>query len=193
MSLFEFLMVLVSLIIGFGLAELLSGIAQSIRNKEEVSFYWVHSVFVAIIFLALLQTWWEIWGVRDTPTWTFIGLLMMLAGPIGLFLISHLVFPQPLAGANLRTFYYDKMSSIFWIAVFTVLASAAFRPVILGDQLFTIDNLSSFLLVPIFASMARTKNTLFHSYMVVLVFVSIVVDILLGNIVYSIEGISNIQ
>lgn len=181
MSLFEFLMVLVSLIIGLGLAELLSGIAKAIRNKEEVQFYWVHSLFIAIIFLALLQTWWEIWGVRDTPTWTFIGLLIMLGGPIGLFLISHLVFPENLARSDLRLFYNEKMNPVLWIAVLTVIASATFRPIVLGTQLFALDNLSSFLLIAIFLSLTRTKNEVFHGCMVVLIFCALSADILLVN------------
>lgn len=176
-------MVLVSLIIGLGLAELLSGIAQTIRNREEVRFYWVHSLFIAIIFLALLQTWWEIWGVRDTPTWTFIGLVIMLGGPIGLFLISHLIFPEKLAGSNLRSFYYQKMDPVLWIGVLTVIASATFRPIVLGTELFTLDNLSSFLLISIFLSLTRTKNAVFHGFMVVLILVALLADILLVNMV----------
>jgi len=174
-------MVLVSLIIGLGLAELLSGIAKTIRNKEKVRLYWIHSVFIAVIFLALLQTWWEIWGVRETPAWTFIDLLLMLGGPIGLFLISHLVFPEQLAGSNLRSFYYEEMRPVFWIAILTVIVSATFRPIVLGADLFAVQNLSSFLLIAILASMASTKNALFHSCMVVLVFVTILADILLVN------------
>lgn len=183
MSLFEFLMVLVSLIIGLGLAELLSGIAQTIRNKEEVKFYWVHSLFIVIIFLALLQTWWEIWGVKDNPTWTFIGLVIMLGGPIGLFLISHLVFPEKLAGSDLRSFYFEKMNPTLWIAVLTIISSATFRPIVLGTQLFTLDNLSSFLLISIFLSLTQTKNAAFHGFMVVLIFFALLADILLVNMV----------
>lgn len=179
MSLFEFLMVLVSLIIGLGLAELLSGIAQTIRKKAEIQFYWVHSVFIVIIFLALLQSWWEIWGVRDTPAWSFIALLMMLGGPIGLFLASHLIFPEHLAGSNLKSYYYDNMSPVFWIAAFTVLVSSTFRPVVLGDQFFALQNLSSICLLPTFIVMARTKNEIFHGTMIVLVFFSMLADILL--------------
>ncbi|NKB33912.1 MAG: hypothetical protein GKR91_12510 [Pseudomonadales bacterium] len=181
MSLFEFLMVLVSLIIGFGLAELLSGIARTIRNIESVTVYWVHSVFIAVIYLALLQTWWEIWEVRATPSWTFIGLLVMLGGPVGLFLVSHLVFPDQLQGANLKSFYYEKMTPVFWVGVLTVVASASFRPLILGTDLFALDNLSSFLLIGVFVLMARIKNEVFHSLMVVLVFLAILADILLVN------------
>lgn len=181
MSLFEFLMVLVSLIIGLGVAELLSGIAGIIRNKEEIKLYWVHSIFIAVIFLALLQTWWEIWGVRETPSWSFIGLLLMLGGPIGLFLISHLIFPVQLAGANLRSFYYEKMGPVFWLGVLTVIVSATFRPIVLDTELFALDNASSFLLVAVLASMASTKNSVFHSCMVVLVFIALLADILLVN------------
>ena len=103
----------------------------------------------------------------------------MLGGPVGLFLISHLVFPEQLAGSNLRSFYYEKMSPVFWIGVLTVLASATFRPMVLGTELFSLDNLSSFLLIPIFASMAKTKNAAFHGCMVVLVFVALLAYILL--------------
>lgn len=181
MSLFEFLMVLVSLIIGFGLAELLSGVARIIRHREEVKLYWIHSLFILIVFLALLQTWWEIWGVRETPTWSFLGLLMMLAGPIGLFLISHLIFPQPLKRADFRLFYYEKMSPVLWLAILTIVASATFRPLVLGTELFKMDNLSSFFLMATFISMTRISNPIFHGVMVVLVFVALLADVLLVN------------
>lgn len=179
MSLFEFLMVLVSLIIGLGLAELLSGVAKILKNKEEVRLYWVHSLFIAIIFLALLQTWWEIWGVRETPSWTFIGLVIMLGGPIGLFLISHLVFPDELVGADLEAFYYEKIDSVFWVGVLTVLASMLFRPIVMGTDLFIMKNASSFLLIAIFIALANTKNRVFHGCMVVLVLAAFLADILL--------------
>jgi hypothetical protein len=44
MSLFEFLMVLVSIIIGLGIAEILTGVARQIRCRGSIHRYWVHSV-----------------------------------------------------------------------------------------------------------------------------------------------------
>jgi hypothetical protein len=107
----------------------------------------------------------------------------MLGGPIGLFLISHLVFPENLAGSDLRSFYYEKMNPILWIAVLTVIASATLRPIVLGTELFTLDNLSTFLLIPIFLSLTRTKNAVFHGLMVVLILIALLADILLVNMV----------
>jgi len=54
MSLFEFLMVLVSIIIGLGVAEVLTGIARQFRTRGSTQRYWVHSILVAVIFFALL-------------------------------------------------------------------------------------------------------------------------------------------
>lgn len=175
-------MVLVSLIIGLGIAELLTGVAQTIRNRDTLRFYWIHTTFVLIVFLALLQQWWEIWGVRNTPAWTFPGLVMMLGGPIGLFLIAHLIFPEPVSGSDYKSYYYEKMGPALWVAVFTVMVSVTFRPVILGSELFALDNMSSFLLVTIFISMTFTRNPWFHGVVVPLVLFGLLADILLVGI-----------
>lgn len=185
MSLFEFLMVLVSLIIGLGIAELLSGIAQTIRYRKTVTLYWVHFTFVLIIFLALLQQWWEIWGLRETETWTFIGLLMMLGGPIGLFLISHLIFPDQIVTVDFRAYYYNEMQPILWIGVCTVITSVTFRPLIFGETLFALDNLSSFVLIAIFVSLSFSRNAIYHGVMVILVLLGLMFDVLLVGLEIS--------
>jgi hypothetical protein len=92
MSLFEFLMVLVSIIVGLRIAEVLTGIARLIRCRQSIKGFWIHSVAVAAIFFALLQQWWEIWGVGAASDWTFLALIMMLSGPVGLFLMATCCF-----------------------------------------------------------------------------------------------------
>jgi hypothetical protein len=69
MSLFEFLMVLVSIIIGLGITELLKGVGQMIRYRKSVRTYWVHSVLIVFVMIALLQQWWEIWDLQGVPGW----------------------------------------------------------------------------------------------------------------------------
>ena len=53
MELFEFLMVLVSIIIGLGVAEVLTGVARELRYRKSVQHDWLHAVLVIGIFLAL--------------------------------------------------------------------------------------------------------------------------------------------
>lgn len=178
MNLFEFLMVLLSIIIGLGLAEILRGVARHIRNRDSVSGYWVHSVAVCLVFVALLQQWWEIWGVQSSPDWSFLGLLMMLTGPIGLFLISYLLFPQPVRGADYREYYYGPMRPVWWIAVLTVTLATLFRPIVFGEELFKIDNASSFIGFVGFALLALSRNRIVHAVLVPALFAAILWDIL---------------
>ena len=181
MSLFEFLMVLVSLIIGLGIAEILSGVARTIRFRATVVHYWAQSVVAAAIFFALLQQWWEIWGLRHTPQWTFPGLLMMLGGPIGLYLIAHLLYPEPIRGANFRTYYYTEMRPAWWIACATVLVASSFRPLIIGETLFALHNLTSFAGLAIFIVLGLTRNPTVHAILTPAILGSILADVLLIN------------
>jgi hypothetical protein len=181
MSLFEFLMVLVSIIIGLGIAEILRGIARLLRNRDSIEHYWLHSVLVVFVFVALLQQWWEIWGVQGMQQWTFFGLLMMLGGPIGLFLIAYLLFPQPIRGASVRNYYYGAMRPIWWLGVFTVTTATLFRPVVLGDALITVDNATSFLGFIGFIVLGLSTNKMLHS---------VLVPIFLGSIVWDVVALS---
>ena len=181
MSLFEFLMVLVSIIIGLGIAEILRGVARLLRERDTIGHYWVHSVAVVFVFVALLQQWWEIWGVQGTPKWTFFGLLMMLSGPVGLFLIAYLLFPQPIRGGDLRKYYYGAMRPVWWLAVFTVTSATLFRPVIFGYPLITVDNATSLLSFVGFVVLALSTNRILHS---------ILVPIFLGSIIWDVVALS---
>ena len=178
MDIFVYTAVLTSIIIGLGLAEILRGIARQIRNRDSASGYWVHAVAVCLVFVALLQQWWEIWGLQGSPDWSFLGLLMMLTGPIGLFLISYLLFPQPVKGANYRAHYYGPMRPVWWIAVLTVTLATLFRPIVFGEELITIDNASSLIGFVGFTVLALSKNRTVHALLVPALFVAILWDIL---------------
>ncbi|MFC1575101.1 hypothetical protein ACFL5A_00440 [Gemmatimonadota bacterium] len=178
MGLFEFLMVLVSIIIGLGIAEVLTGLARALRCAETVRHHWVHSVLVLAIFIAQLQQWWESWSLRDAPEWTFLALLMMLAGPVCLFLMAHLLFPERLEGANLREYYYGGMRPIWWLGGVAVVAATSFRPLIFGQALFAPDNASSFLTFLGFVLLFRSRREVIHGVVVPAVLLLLVLDIL---------------
>jgi hypothetical protein len=178
MGIFEFLMVLVSIIIGLGVAEILTGVARAIRCRESVQLYWVHLVLVAAIFMVHLQLWWESWGLHVAPEWNFLGLLIMLAGPVCLFLIAHLLFPEPVEGSNFRHYYHGAMRPIWWLGAIAVVMATAFRPLVFGQPLFLADNATSFLLFLGFIILARSKRETLHAVLVPVFLLLILVDIL---------------
>jgi hypothetical protein len=143
MALFEFLMILLSIIVGLGLAEILTGIARFLRDRRGHEFRWIHSAVVLTVFMALLQVFWESWGLQSVGTWTFSAMLLMLSLPIVLFLIAHLLFPTERTQANLEEYYFDRSRLIWSLALAGIVAGNTFRPLAFGEPLFIVDNLSS--------------------------------------------------
>jgi len=137
-----------------------------IRCRATVTGYWVHAVAVSAIGFALLQQWWEIWDLRAATEWTFHGLLMMLAGPVGLNLMAHLLFPEPMRGANLREYYYGAMQPVWWLGAITVVLATMFRPLIFGATLLSPDNATSILFFFGFITLAISKRSILHEIFV---------------------------
>ena len=185
MSLFEFLMVLVSVIVGLGIAEILTGTARTIRHRKSINGYWLLGVVVVLLFVALLQQWWEIWEFHAVSAWTFHGLLMMLAGPVGLFLMAHLVFPEPMQGANLQEHYYGAMRPMWWLGMVTITASTLFRPLIFQGDLIAIEEVTSFIGFFTLLALAVSKNRVLHTVLVPSLLLLIVLDVILAASVIS--------
>ena len=181
MSLFEFLMVLVSIIVGLGVAEVLTGVARLSRSRGSSTRYWIHSCIVALVFFALIQQWWELWTLRDVPEWTFLSLILMLTGPMGLFLIAHLIFPESLKGADLKDHYYDSIRPIGWLAALTVFFTALFRPLAFGFQLLELSNATSLIFLAGFIALSTSRNSTLHAVLVPLFLVLLLWDIVQWN------------
>ena len=177
MRLFEFLMVLVSIIIGLGVAEILTGVARSLRSGGSVRRYWVHSVLVLALFIAQLQQWWESWGLREVPEWSFLALLMMLVGPVCLFLMAHLLFPERLEGSNLQEYYYGEMRPFWWLGAFAVVAATSFRPLVFGHTIFTADNATSLLIFVSFVLLFCLKRKIVHAVLVPVILLLLLLDV----------------
>ena len=181
MSIFEFVMVLVSIIIGLGIAEILNGVAGLIRSRSSTTRYWLHSLLVAVTFLALIQQWWEIWSLNTEATWTIIGLLMMLGGPVCFFLIAHLLFPSPIRDANLRDYYYSEMKPAWLLVCIAVIISSTFRPIVFGDDLITAENASSLLALIGCGALYVSNRAGLHAVISPALALSVIVDIALWS------------
>jgi len=106
---------------------------------------------------------------------------MMLSGPVGLFLIAHLLFPEPMLGANIREYYYGVMRPVWWLGMLTVVFSTVFRPLIFGHDLYTLDNASSLLFLVGFITLAISRRPTIHAVVVPIFLAVILLDILQWN------------
>ena len=181
MQLFEFLMVLMSIIVGLGIAALLTGVADLLRARRESTLYWVHGMIVLTIFLALAQVWWESRALRTVPEWTFVGLLLMLASPTCLFMIAHLLFPRDPDVTDYEKYYFEVAQALWLLGAAAATVGSLFRPIVFGETLLVVDNLSSLPTILICVSLALTNNRRAHALLAPSLLVVVFLDIVLIN------------
>jgi hypothetical protein len=177
MTRFEFIIVLMSIIVGLGITELLTNVARQIQNRRSVKHDWLQSGMVAFIFIALMQQWWESWDLQEVETWTFPAMLLMLAGPIGLFTTAHLIFPSEMKNVDLREHTASNSRAIWLVAVFSVITATLFRPISFGHDLIDPDNASSLVLLVAFVLLALTRSRRFHEILFPVLFAALLLDI----------------
>jgi hypothetical protein len=90
---FEYISVLLSIIIGLGVTQLLAGIAKLLRDGRALGSAWWVFVIIATLLLADFQVWWVSFRWRGLPEWTFFEYLAFLVLPVVLYLLAYLVLP----------------------------------------------------------------------------------------------------
>src|SRR5215211_8231764 len=98
LTLFEYLAVIVSVVIGLGLTRILEGMGRLLEARARVQLCWVHLLFTGIVFLGHLLFWWLFWSSREVQAWSFFPFLFLLLQPIILYLRVTTVGPA-LSGA----------------------------------------------------------------------------------------------
>lgn len=182
MDRFSFVMVLLSIIVGLGVTELLTNVARQIQERSRIKFYWLHGVLVALVFVALLQQWWESWDQRAVEVWTFPILILMMGGPIGLYIISHLLYPNEMEDTDFKSFYYESPRITYLIAAATVVFASAYRPISFGHSIVDTDNISSVIVLLVFLLLATTKRKIVHEILVPVLFAAVLLDVLIFHL-----------
>jgi hypothetical protein len=112
MNVFEFLLALYVIIAGLGLSLLVRSIGQMIEHRNQLQLYWVHSVWLLLIFVMHVITWYALWRFHAHSPWTLLEVLLLLCMPILLYLVSHLAVPELSGeGRNDMREYYERHST----------------------------------------------------------------------------------
>ncbi len=178
MNLFEFLMILLSLIVGLGITEILSGIARFLKRPLAQEIPWVHGTATLAVFVALLQTFWESWGLRELDVWSFPAMLFMLGSPICLFIMAYILFPERDERVGLEDHYFKQARLLWPLGALTVIIGTLFRPVAFGDPLWVADNLSGVPVLVVCAILTLARNRTVHRVLVPVVLASVLWDTL---------------
>ena len=93
MSVFEYLGVLLSVVIGLGLTHLLTGLSKTIHHRDTIRPYWVQLMWVFNTALYIVAVWWGMFSWSGQSSWGFLQFLFILLYAILLFLLASLLFP----------------------------------------------------------------------------------------------------
>src|SRR3989442_12649488 len=123
MSPFEYLSVLISIVLALGMTRVLAGVGEMLQASSHRQIYWVHVVWIANLFLYLVVAWWIFYRWRNQQPWTFFLFIFVLISPTILFLASPLLFPPESAldelMASKQHFYPNHCAFFDPFALFT--------------------------------------------------------------------------
>ena len=103
MTTFEYLAVLVSIIVGLGITHLLGGVARFIHHSGRYKFYWVHFLWTLFVFIYLLFFWWfQLWMNRVEEWSVFLYAFLVLYSVLLYLLCVIITPPETPEGLDLR-------------------------------------------------------------------------------------------
>ena len=128
---FSYLSVLISIVLALGMTRVLAGVGEMLQARSHRRIYWVHAVWVLIVFIWMVVAWWIFYRWRNHEQWTFYLFFFVLISPTILFLASFILFPREgLAdeSINYKTHFYANHRAFF-------ILMALYAPVDVMDSL----------------------------------------------------------
>ena len=138
-SAFEYVTVFISIILGLGVTQILTGIADLVHQSNRVKVYWPHLVWVLLVLVLHVQEWYITFELRTFTAWRLPVFLFVLLYPIVLFITARLLFPFGLSDEkiDLEEFYYNNYRKIFLfgaiLAFLSILDNLIMRAYLLED------------------------------------------------------------
>jgi hypothetical protein len=111
MSLFEFILMMVAIVLGLGIAELFGGVVRMLRGEFKAGR--LHSLWVGWVFLIQVQFAWATWGLPAREVWFFYQFALLLAYPIVVYVAAALLFPSPGSAKDLEDHLLDRRRPFF--------------------------------------------------------------------------------
>ncbi len=183
---FNYLAVLISIVLGLGITQLLGAFGRWLEQRTLFEAYAPSICWAAALLIIHIQTWWSMFALRDHTGWLFIQFVVVLLQPIILYLLTTLVLPSPTAPEkNLRANYMLQRRSFFGLLAGLLIVSV-FKDIIVNSALPDALNLSfhAALFAASISAIVTANETYHHvlAYMSV-VFIGAYIILLFGQLV----------
>jgi hypothetical protein len=118
MGAFEYLSVIISIVLSLSLAQLVEGLGRIIQLRRQITFYWPTLLAVLTLILVDIQFWWTTFNLRDRSNWSYFSFLAMVMLTVLLTLVATLTLPNFDDGErDLRATYKENAPWYFSLLV----------------------------------------------------------------------------
>jgi len=188
-STFEYVSILISIILGLGITHLLTALSEILYQPKHLKFYWPHAIWVYFILFLFIQDWIISYQLKDKNIWYFHEVLFVLLYPILLFGAAKMLLPTH-AGEeqkDMKAFYFHQYPAIFTIMGISALVSLLFNHFLLRVE--PIEQLPIFilLLLLIFMVFIQPKNEVYHKGLALLVLFGSILSLILAREIWVIK------
>ena len=91
---FEYLTVLISVVVGLSVTSFLTNVVRIIHVRGDVTISWVQLLWSITILIWTIAFWWFTFVLAEQPQWTFPLFVFLLAYSTLLFFLMALLFPE---------------------------------------------------------------------------------------------------
>ena len=179
MSPFEYVIVLISIILGLGITTILTGLAEYIKHARLSRIYAPHAIWILLVFILHVHEWWENYSLKSVTEWKLPMFLFILLYPINLYILAHLLFPSEIKnGVSSKEYYLTNYSRLFVSAIILDLLSVIHNMTFLGLPFS--EQIPHFVVLAILigAIVSKNKITWLHTAIALLLLAMLIVVII---------------
>lgn len=134
MDLFEFILIITSVIFALAVAQILSGISRIAQSPATIRPFLAHTLWVFNLFIFIFLIWWATWEFREVQ-WTFPQYAYMLIAPTLLYFACSLLVPRRLEGREVSMeVHFFRIRRPLFVAYFLAALAVIIDGNLLGDE-----------------------------------------------------------
>jgi hypothetical protein len=186
---FEYVSILVSIILGLGITQILSSFSDLLYHYKEIRFYWPHTLWVLFILFLHIQDWFITYQLKNKSEWSLPELLFILLYPVTLFIAVKMLLPsnENDKGTDMKVYYTSHYPVIFFVVAISVLISILFNIFLLKEPLLKQSLLIIFFMISMFVAIKKVGNEMLHKSIALIISAASVLSVIIEKNIWVIK------
>lgn len=178
---FEYVSILISIILGLGIAQLLSALADLLYDIKQVKFYWPHTLWIIFVLFLHIQDWFITYELRSLAAFNLPTLLFILLYPVTLFMCAKVLLPTNRSeeSFNMKRYYFSQFRLIYLLIGFSIALSIGFNAIFLNLQWVEQLALIVFLAIVIFMALKNVQTEWMHKGLILMVCIAMLIAVII--------------